>query len=59
MNKQTVQKKPETCDYSLLLFDGACNLCSSAVQFIIRRDPARRFRFASCSLKRAYEWFGN
>nr|WP_313781813.1 DCC1-like thiol-disulfide oxidoreductase family protein [Paenibacillus larvae] len=48
MNKQTVQKKPETCDYSLLLFDGACNLCSSAVQFIIRRDPARRFRFASC-----------
>ncbi|MCY9689076.1 thiol-disulfide oxidoreductase DCC family protein [Paenibacillus larvae] len=47
MNKQTVQKKPETCDYSLLLFDGACNLCSSAVQFIIRRDPARRFRFAS------------
>ncbi len=30
-----------------MLFDGVCNLCSGAVQFIIRRDPAGRFRFAS------------
>jgi predicted DCC family thiol-disulfide oxidoreductase YuxK len=31
----------------LVLFDGVCNLCSSSVQFIIRRDPGARFRFAS------------
>ncbi|MCD1261321.1 thiol-disulfide oxidoreductase DCC family protein [Paenibacillus athensensis] len=31
----------------IVLFDGVCNVCSSAVQFIIRRDPAGRFRFAS------------
>lgn len=32
---------------SLILFDGVCNLCSGAVQFVIRRDPHARFRFAS------------
>lgn len=31
----------------LVLFDGVCNLCNGAVQFIIRRDPHARFRFAS------------
>ncbi len=31
----------------ILLFDGVCNLCNGAVQFIIRRDPAMKFRFAS------------
>ncbi|TGE22460.1 thiol-disulfide oxidoreductase DCC family protein [Hymenobacter aquaticus] len=30
-----------------ILFDGVCNLCNGFVQFIIRRDPAGRFRFAS------------
>jgi predicted DCC family thiol-disulfide oxidoreductase YuxK len=33
--------------HPLLLFDGVCNLCNGSVQFIIRRDPAARFRFAS------------
>lgn len=51
MENQTSQKKRETEVYSLLLFDGICNLCSSAVQFIIQRDPARRFRFASLQSK--------
>jgi predicted DCC family thiol-disulfide oxidoreductase YuxK len=32
---------------SIVLFDGVCNLCSSSVQFIIKRDPKSRFRFAS------------
>lgn len=32
---------------SVVLFDGLCNLCNASVQFIIRRDPAARFRFAS------------
>ena len=31
----------------IILFDGVCNLCNGFVQFIIRRDPAGRFRFAA------------
>lgn len=31
----------------IILFDGVCNLCSSSVQFVIRRDPQHHFRFAS------------
>lgn len=31
----------------LVLFDGVCNLCNGFVQFVIRRDPAGKFRFAS------------
>ncbi|MFC4768437.1 thiol-disulfide oxidoreductase DCC family protein [Effusibacillus consociatus] len=32
---------------SLVLFDGVCNFCNYWVNFIIRRDRHRRFRFAS------------
>lgn len=31
----------------IILFDGVCNLCQSTVQFVIRRDPDKKFRFAS------------
>jgi predicted DCC family thiol-disulfide oxidoreductase YuxK len=31
---------------SVILFDGVCNLCNRAVQFVIARDPAARFQFA-------------
>jgi predicted DCC family thiol-disulfide oxidoreductase YuxK len=31
----------------LVLFDGVCNLCTGIVQFIIKRDPEAKFRFAS------------
>ena len=31
----------------LLLFDGVCNLCNGAVQFVIERDAGRKFMFAS------------
>lgn len=31
----------------LLLFDGVCTLCNASVDFVIRRDSKRRFRFAS------------
>ncbi|MEE9610855.1 MAG: DUF393 domain-containing protein, partial [Desulfatiglandales bacterium] len=34
-------------NYSIILFDGDCNLCTWSVQFIIKRDPQGRFRFAS------------
>ena len=31
----------------ILLFDGVCNLCDGAVQFVMRHDAHERFRFAS------------
>lgn len=31
----------------IILFDGVCNLCNGAVQFIIKRDPQARISFAS------------
>ncbi len=31
----------------VILFDGVCNLCCSSVQFIIKRDQRKYFRFAS------------
>jgi len=31
----------------ILLFDGICNLCNGAVQFIIKRDPEGKFKFAA------------
>ena len=33
--------------HPILLFDGVCNLCNGAVQFIIERDEDGFFRFAS------------
>ena len=32
---------------SVILFDGVCNLCNGAVQFVITRDRSARFRFAA------------
>jgi predicted DCC family thiol-disulfide oxidoreductase YuxK len=32
---------------AVVLFDGVCNLCTWAVQFIIKHDPEGYFRFAS------------
>jgi len=31
----------------VIFFDGVCNLCNGAVQFIIARDPQNRFKFAA------------
>jgi predicted DCC family thiol-disulfide oxidoreductase YuxK len=31
----------------IILFDGICNFCNDSVNFIIRHDPAKKFRFAS------------
>jgi len=30
-----------------ILFDGVCNLCNGFVRFVVRRDPAARFRLAA------------
>jgi len=37
----------EHITHPIILFDGVCNLCSASVQFIIRHDKKRQFRFAS------------
>lgn len=33
--------------HPVIIFDGVCNLCSSSVQFILKRDKKDTFRFAS------------
>src|SRR5436309_1923461 len=32
---------------AIIFFDGVCNLCNAAVQFILVRDPTGEFQFAS------------
>lgn len=39
----------------VILFDGVCNLCNGAVQFIIKRDQTGKFRFASLQSPAAAE----
>jgi predicted DCC family thiol-disulfide oxidoreductase YuxK len=34
-------------EHPVVLFDGVCNVCNRAVNFIIDRDPEGTFRFAS------------
>ncbi|ARN77814.1 thiol-disulfide oxidoreductase [Nonlabens spongiae] len=31
----------------IILFDGVCNLCNGAINFIIKRDPKDHYRFAA------------
>ncbi len=33
--------------YKIILFDGVCNLCNSAVNFVIRHDKKNVFKFAA------------
>jgi predicted DCC family thiol-disulfide oxidoreductase YuxK len=40
-------QQTETIEQRVILFDGLCNLCSGAVQFIIKRDKKNLFKFAS------------
>ena len=41
------QPAPESVAHPVLLYDGVCGLCNRMVQFVLRRDPAGVFRFAS------------
>lgn len=36
-------------EHPVIFFDGLCNLCNAAVQFVIKRDPSAIFKF--CSLQ--------
>lgn len=35
----------------IILFDGICNLCNNAINFVIKRDSINRFVFASLQSK--------
>ena len=35
-----------TASHAVLLYDGACGLCASSVQFILAREPGHSLRFA-------------
>jgi predicted DCC family thiol-disulfide oxidoreductase YuxK len=41
-----VNEPPEQA-HPVVLFDGVCNFCNASVQWILRRDRAGAFRFAS------------
>jgi predicted DCC family thiol-disulfide oxidoreductase YuxK len=36
-----------TIQHPIIFFDGVCNLCTGVVRFVIKHDPAQKFRFAS------------
>jgi predicted DCC family thiol-disulfide oxidoreductase YuxK len=40
---------------AIILFDGICNLCNGTVQFILPRDKAERFGFASLQSPKGQE----
>ena len=37
----------DTDTHLVVLFDGVCNFCNGSVNFIMKRDPKARFRFAA------------
>ena len=41
---------------NILLFDGVCNLCNGLVRFIIKRDRAGKFKFASLQSETGQQW---
>src|SRR5688572_29551930 len=45
-----------TASHPLILFDGVCNLCNAAVQFIIKRDKKEKFKFASLQSPGVHEY---
>ena len=40
----------------IILFDGVCNLCNGLVRFIIKRDRAGKFKFASLQSEIGQSW---
>jgi predicted DCC family thiol-disulfide oxidoreductase YuxK len=47
LRKSIAPRRVDNIPSGLILFDGVCVLCSGWVQFIIARDEAAQFRFAS------------
>ena len=44
---------------AIVLFDGVCNLCNASVNFVIDRDSAGYFKFASLQSEAAAPYLGN
>jgi len=40
----------------IILFDGVCNLCNGYVNFVIKRDPKGRIRFAALQSAAGQSW---
>ena len=42
------QKKHDWAQYNkVIVFDGICNFCNAFVDFVIRHDPQRKFKFGT------------
>jgi predicted DCC family thiol-disulfide oxidoreductase YuxK len=41
--------------HPVIFFDGVCNLCNRSVQFVIKKDKKKQFRFASLQGKAGQE----
>jgi len=54
-----VQSKTDSEVESVILFDGVCNLCNGAVNFIIDRDKTGKFKFASLQSIYGQEYLAN
>ena len=39
--------------HSVIIYDGVCSLCASVVRFVVKRDPAKLFKFASLQSRAA------
>ncbi len=44
---------------SIILFDGVCNLCNSAVNFVIKRDKKNLIQFGALQSETAHQLLGN
>lgn len=44
-----------TNNKNIVVFDGLCNFCQGSVDFIIKRDPKKRFTFASAQSQSGQE----
>ena len=42
-------------DHHIIIFDGVCNFCNGAVNFIIERDSSNVFKFSPMQSERAQE----
>ena len=42
-------------DQKIVFFDGYCNLCNTSVDFILKRDKTKQFKFASLQGETAKE----
>jgi predicted DCC family thiol-disulfide oxidoreductase YuxK len=43
----------------IILFDGVCNLCNSAVRFVLKRDRKKQFSFAALQSSAGQELLGH